>query len=140
MIVNGYILSYNLPVIIVRANNIFGTRQHPEKLIAGCCWSFLKNKKFTVHGKGLQKRTFLYVKDFCKALDILIKKGKKFNEKAYFNNKPIIEIDKKYIRPLEVNSLRGSATKARKVLKWKPTCDIHYLVRDMVKSELKNHK
>ena len=38
MIVNGYILSYKLPVIIVRANNIFGTRQHPEKsLIAGCC-------------------------------------------------------------------------------------------------------
>ena len=42
MIVNGYIHSYKLPVIIVRANNIFGTRQHPEKLIGGCCWSFLK--------------------------------------------------------------------------------------------------
>jgi len=37
MIVNGYIHSYKLPVMIVRANNIFGTRQHPEKLIGGCC-------------------------------------------------------------------------------------------------------
>ena len=76
MIVNGYIHSYKLPVIIVRANNIFGTRQHPEKLISGCCWSFHKNKKFTIHGKGLQKRNFLYVKDFCKALNIIFKKGK----------------------------------------------------------------
>ena len=78
MIVNGYIHSYKLPVIIVRANNIFGIRQHPEKLISGCCWSFIKNKKFTIHGKGVQKRSFLYVKDFCYALDILVNKGKLF--------------------------------------------------------------
>ena len=48
MIVNGYIHSYKLPVIIVRANNIFGTRQHPEKLISGCCWSFIKNKELVL--------------------------------------------------------------------------------------------
>jgi dTDP-glucose 4,6-dehydratase len=79
MIVNGYIHSYKLPVILVRANNIFGTRQHPEKLISGCCWSFIKNKKFTIHGKGLQKRTFLYVEDLCRALEILVKVGKLYN-------------------------------------------------------------
>ena len=78
MIVNGYIHSYKLPVIIVRANNIFGTRQHPEKLISGCCWSFIKNKKFTIHGKGIQRRTFLYVEDLCLALDLLVHKGKLF--------------------------------------------------------------
>ena len=78
MIVNGYIHSYKLPVITVRGNNIFGTRQHPEKLISGCCWSFLNNKKFTIHGKGNQKRSFLYVKDFCEALDKVYKKGKIF--------------------------------------------------------------
>ncbi len=76
MIVNGYIHSYKLPVITVRANNIFGTRQHPEKLISGCCWSFIKNRKFTIHGKGLQKRTFLFVEDLCSALEILVRKGK----------------------------------------------------------------
>ena len=58
MIVNGYILSYNLPVIIVRANNIFGTRQHPEKLIAGCCWSFLKKKKIYSPWKRTPKKNF----------------------------------------------------------------------------------
>ena len=77
MIVNGFIHSFKLPLIIVRANNIFGIRQHPEKLISGCCWSFIKNKKFSIHGKGLQKRNFLYIADFCEALYTLIKKGKK---------------------------------------------------------------
>jgi len=97
MVVNGYIHSYKLPVIIVRANNIFGTRQHPEKLIGGCCWSFLKNKKFTIHGKGLQKRSFLYVKDFCKAIDILYRKGKIFEaynvgSKFEYKNVEIVKI------------------------------------------------
>ena len=59
MIINGYTHSYKLPTIIVRANNIFGIRQHPEKLIAGCCWSLIKKKKFLLHGRGLQKRSFL---------------------------------------------------------------------------------
>ena len=77
MIINGYIHSYNLPIIIVRANNIFGTRQHPEKLIPGCCWSLIKKKKFTIHGKGKQLRSFLYVKDFCEGLYKILTKGKK---------------------------------------------------------------
>ena len=58
MIISGYSHSYKLPTIIIRANNVFGTRQHPEKLIAGCCWSIIKNKTFYLHGKGLQKRSF----------------------------------------------------------------------------------
>ena len=97
MIVNGYIYSYKLPVIIVRSNNIFGTRQHPEKLISGCFWSFLNNKKFTIHGNGNQKRSFLYVNDFCEALDVIYKKGKIFQ--AYnigsnfeYENKKIVKL------------------------------------------------
>ena len=59
MIVNGYIHSYNLPVIIVRANNIFGTRQHPEKLISGCCWSFIKIENLQYMEKVFKKEHFL---------------------------------------------------------------------------------
>ncbi len=76
MIINGYIHSYNLPIVIIRANNIFGYRQHPEKLIAGCCWSFIKKKKFPIHGSGKQKRSFLYVGDFCEGIEKIIRKGK----------------------------------------------------------------
>ena len=81
MIVNGYSHSYKLPTIVVRANNIFGTRQHPEKLIAGCCWSIIKKKKFFIHGRGLQKRTFLFIDDFCRGIIKIIRKGK--NNEVY---------------------------------------------------------
>ena len=76
MIVNGFIHSFKLPLIIVRANNIFGTRQHPEKLISGCCWSFIKNKNFLYMEKDFKKEIFLFVSDFYEALVVLIKKEK----------------------------------------------------------------
>ena len=79
MIINGYAHSYKLPIIIVRANNVFGTRQHPEKLLPGSCWSLIKKKKFTIHGKGNQKRSFLYVKDLCEGVYKIATKGKNNN-------------------------------------------------------------
>ena len=61
-------------------------------------------------------------------------KGTKLKEKAFFNNKSIIEIDKKYFRPSEVDSLKGNASKARKELKWKPKHNINTLIDDMIRS------
>ena len=67
-------------------------------------------------------------------------KGKGMNEKAYLINEKriIIECDKEYIRPLDVNTLLGNAAKARKVLKWKPKINIQKLVKEMVHDELGN--
>tara|TARA_B100000886_G_C20424068_1_gene493037 strand:- start:1646 stop:2602 length:957 start_codon:yes stop_codon:yes gene_type:complete len=96
MIINGYIQSFNLPVIIIRANNIFGTRQHPEKLISGCCWSFIKKKKFPIHGSGLQKRSFLYVEDFCRGIGVIINKGK--NREIYNIGSPYEYENKKVVK------------------------------------------
>ena len=93
MIVKGYIKSFKLPVKIVRPNNIYGTRQHPEKLIAGCFWCIIKKKKFTLHGQGKQKRTFLHVKDFCNSLDIIITKGKNFESYNVGTNEEYKNID-----------------------------------------------
>ena len=61
---------------------------------------------------------------------------KNLKEKAY-NEKgvPIIECDKSYLRPLDVNTLIGDARKARKKLKWKPVENIHSLIDEMIKSE-----
>ena len=75
MIVFGYIQSYKLPAIIVRANNMFGTRQFPEKLIPKSIMHLLSGDKIMLHGNGLNKRTFLAVNDFCEAINLLIKKG-----------------------------------------------------------------
>ena len=49
----------------------------------------------------------------------------------------IIECDKEYFRPLEVDTLLGDPTKARKELNWKPTVNFESLVEMMVDHDLK---
>jgi GDPmannose 4,6-dehydratase len=64
-------------------------------------------------------------------------KGKGAKEKCFdYNGKCIIECDKEYFRPLEVDTLLGNASKARRVLKWKPKYNIITLIEEMVSKEL----
>ena len=66
-------------------------------------------------------------------------KGKGIKEKAYNKDGyPIIECDKNYFRPLDVNTLLGDASKARKILKWKPSININSLIDEMITEEYKN--
>lgn len=51
--------------------------------------------------------------------------------------KKYVEIDQRYFRPTEVDFLLGDASKARKVLKWKPKVDFQKLVTMMVDSDMK---
>ena len=45
-------------------------------------------------------------------------------------------IDKNYIRPLDVNTLLGNASKARNKLLWKPKINIDQLIEEMISEEL----
>ena len=66
-------------------------------------------------------------------------KGKGIKEKGYNEkNISIIECDKNYFRPLDVNSLLGNPSKAKKILKWNPKRNINFLIKDMVNKELEN--
>ena len=66
-------------------------------------------------------------------------KGKGINTKAYDEKgNCIIECDKKYFRPTEVDILLGNANKAKKILKWKPKTNIDALVKEMIDADLKN--
>ena len=59
--------------------------------------------------------------------------GKGINAKCYdFKGNCIIQCSKKYFRPLEVDTLLGDASKAKKELKWKPKYKINDLVKEMV--------
>ena len=59
--------------------------------------------------------------------------GKGINRKCFdMKGNCIIQSDKKYYRPLEVDTLLGDAKKAKKELKWKPSYKINDLVREMV--------
>ena len=61
-------------------------------------------------------------------------KGSGLSEKGYFNKKIIVEINSKYFRPAEVDSLKGDSTIARKQLKWKPKMSLNDLIEDMIKN------
>ena len=76
----------------------------------------------------------------CKELKIKINwRGKGIHEKAFDEkNNCIIECDKKYFRPSEVDSLKGSYSKAKKILKWSPKHNIRSLIKDMINYELNN--
>ena len=74
MIVNSYVYSYNLPIIIT-GEIMYGPRQYPEKLIPKLINLLLK-KKCTIHGQGLTERSFLYVDDVSKAFECILFKGK----------------------------------------------------------------
>ena len=67
----------------------------------------------------------------------IIWKGKGKKEKGFYKNKETICVDDKYFRPSEVESLLGDASKAFKILNWKPKHNINTLVDDMIESELK---
>jgi len=53
-------------------------------------------------------------------------------EKGYYNNKVVVQCSQRYIRPLDVNTLMGDATKAKQILKWEPKHDIKSLIKDMI--------
>lgn len=74
-IINSYIYSYKIPIIIIRCNNIYGIHQYPEKLISKFITLLLHDKKCTIHGTGKMLRSFIHANDVCKAIDVIINKG-----------------------------------------------------------------
>ncbi|MBL6939886.1 MAG: GDP-mannose 4,6-dehydratase [Alphaproteobacteria bacterium] len=76
MIVRGYLHSFKLPIIVVRANNVCGIRQFPEKLIPRSIMALIAGEKIPLHGTGKNTRHYLCATDFALALALLAKKGK----------------------------------------------------------------
>jgi len=87
---------------------------------------------------GKQYTIKQFINMVAKQLGMPIKwKGKGIKEKAYDKkNNCIIECNKKYLRPSEVDNLKGDYSKAKKELKWKPENDINSLIKDMISYEL----
>jgi len=104
-------------------------------------WKILQLKKPDdyVIATGKQYTVKQFAETAANCIGIKIKwSGKGVKTKGYDqNNRLIIECSKKYFRPLEVDSLLGDSTKARKDLGWKPKHTFKDLVNDMMKSDLK---
>ena len=102
-------------------------------------WKILQYKKpedFVIC-TGKQYTIKQFINMVAKELKINLRwNGKGINEKGIDgNNNVIIECKKKYLRPAEVDTLRGNYSKARKLLNWKPTHNIKSLIKDMIEYE-----
>ena len=76
LLVLAYHRTYSLPVTISRCSNNYGLYQFPEKLIPLTIVNALDEKPLPVYGTGENVRDWLYVEDHCKAIDLIIHKGR----------------------------------------------------------------
>ena len=105
-------------------------------------WKILQHKKADdfVIATGRQYTVKEFANATMKELGIKFYwKGSGVKEKCYNENgAALIECDPSYYRPLEVDTLLGDASKARKILKWKPSINFTTLVKEMVSDEIKS--
>jgi len=88
---------------------------------------------------GVQYSVRQFVEIAAKELGIIIRwEGADVDEKGYDEQgRCIIQVDPRYFRPTEVETLLGDPTKAHQKLGWKPKITFHELVSEMVREDLK---
>jgi dTDP-glucose 4,6-dehydratase len=72
----AYYRTYNLNIVTVRCTNNYGPYQFPEKLIPKTIVRSILNLLIPIYGKGTNVRDWIYVQDFCEAIDVVLNKGK----------------------------------------------------------------
>lgn len=76
LLVRAYHETYGFPAIIVRPSNNYGPYQFPEKFIPLMITNLIDNKPIPIYGEGKNVRDWLFVEDNCRAIDIVLHKGK----------------------------------------------------------------
>ncbi|MBL1457972.1 MAG: GDP-mannose 4,6-dehydratase [Methylophaga sp.] len=89
---------------------------------------------------GVQYSVRDFVNTAAKELNITIRwDGKDVDEKGYdAEGKCIIQVDPRYFRPTEVETLLGDPTKAKEKLGWTPKISFEELVAEMVREDYKS--
>lgn len=117
LFVKAYHETYKMPVSITRCSNNYGPYHFPEKLIPLIIKNILEGKKLPVYGDGTNVRDWLYVEDHCKAIDVVIHRGRAgevYNVGGH-NEKQNIEIVRLTIRT--IHQLMTEEPAYRQVLK-----------------------
>lgn len=76
LVARAYYITYGLPVVITRCSNNYGPFQHAEKFLPTVILNALADKPIPVYGDGLNVRDWIHVDDHCRALDLVLQKGK----------------------------------------------------------------
>ena len=145
----AYHTTFKLPVIVTRSSNNFGPYQFPEKVIPLFITNLLENKKVPLYGDGLNVRDWLYVLDNCRAIDVILHKGKPgeiYNIGGEYEI-PNIKLTRiilkllnktynmiKYVPDRLGHDRRYSLdSKKMKKLGWKPASDFNAAIRETIK-------
>lgn len=115
MLCLAYKRTYNTPILISRCSNNYGPYQYPEKVIPFFIKKLLNGENVPVYGNGSNIRDWLHVMDHCRAIDIILHKGKIgeiYNVGAHEEHTNI-EITKKMIEILGLSEDRIQFVKDR---------------------------
>ncbi len=124
LLVMAYYRTYGVPVTISRCSNNYGPYHFPEKLIPLMLINALEGKTLPVYGEGLNVRDWLYVEDHCKAIDLILHKGRigeVYNVGGH-NEKANIEVVKAIIHAL------GKDESLIRYVKDRPGHDMRYAI------------
>lgn len=139
-LVYSYFITYDIPAIIIRLFNIYGPRQHLEKVVPRFITSALLKEPLTVHGNGRSERDYMHVSDVAYAIDLIMHvtlskvKGQVFNvgsgkaisildiAKRIAKYMKIPESQIKFVkeRPGQVSTFACDYRKIKKLLHWEP--------------------
>jgi len=75
LLCRSYVVTYGMPITTVRGTNTFGPRQHPEKAIPTFAIAALQGRPIPVYGDGSNRREWLYVRDFVRAIEAVMDNG-----------------------------------------------------------------
>lgn len=155
MLVKAYHETYGLPTNITRCSNNYGPFHFPEKLIPLMIINALNDKPLPVYGDGLNVRDWLHVEDHCRAIDLVLHKGKVgevYNVGGH-NEKTNIEVVKEILKQLDkpetlikyVEDRLGhdrryaiDPTKLQSELGWEPIYNFETGLKDTVQWYLDN--
>ena len=76
LLINSYVITYGLDVIITRCTNNYGRHQFVEKLIPKTIGLARQNRKIPIYGSGKSIRDWIHVEDHCNAIMTVLEKGK----------------------------------------------------------------
>ncbi|HGE69685.1 TPA: dTDP-glucose 4,6-dehydratase [Candidatus Poribacteria bacterium] len=154
-LVRAYNRTYSVPAIITHCSNNYGPYQFPEKLIPLMILKALKNEKLPVYGDGKNVRDWIHVIDHCRAIDVVIKKGKigDVYNIGGDNEKPNIEIVNMIVeklgrskdliqfvkdRPGHDRRYAIDISKIKRQLGWSPEYDFDKGLDDTIKWYIEN--
>lgn len=117
MIVMAYHDTYHMPVSITRCSNNYGPYHFPEKLIPLIINNILEGKQLPVYGKGDNVRDWLYVEDHCKAIDLVVRKGKEGEVYNVGGHNEMTNIDIVKLTIKTIHDIMAEDKELRKILK-----------------------